>query len=97
MKPSSQKLPGVISVARIMYQLLTARFKFVWDPLASNFDGIYLASTFLNPAYRVLLEDTHLALAKEILVDLMKMKEDDHGVIPDGVEEMQALQEPDHT
>jgi len=27
----------------------------------------------------------------------MKMKEDDHGVILNGIEEMQALQRPDHT
>ena len=97
MKPTSStsKLPGVIGVARTMHQSLTTRFKFVWDPLASNFDEIYIASTFLNPAYRGLLEDTQLTLAKDYLSDLMK--EDNHvdigTVDTDGVEEMQGTEE----
>ena len=59
-------------VAHNMQHSLTRRFKFVWDPFASNFDRIYIASTFLTPAYRGLLEDTQVGLAKGYLTDLMK-------------------------
>ena len=57
-----------------MQHSLTRRFKFVWDPFASNFDRIYIASTFLTPAYRGLhvLEGTQLGLAKDYLTDFMK-------------------------
>ena len=44
---------------------------FVWDPFGSNFDGIYIASTFLTPAYRGLLEDSQSGLVKGYLTDLM--------------------------
>lgn len=96
MKPTSST-SGVIGVAQNMHQSLTTRFKFVWDPLASNFDEIYIASTFLNPAYRGLLEDTQLTLAKDYLSDLMK--EDNHGgtVDTDGVEEMQGTEPEEST
>lgn len=60
MKPTPSKLPGVIAVAQNMQQSLTTRFQFVWDPLAINFDGLYIASTFLTPAYRGLLDDSQL-------------------------------------
>ena len=72
MKPTSSRLPGIIAVTKNMHQSLIRRFKFVRDPLASNFDGIYIASTFLTPAYRGLLEDTQLALAKDYITDLIK-------------------------
>lgn len=99
MKPTPSKLPGVIAVAKNMQQSLTTRFKFVWDPFVSNFDGIYIASTFLTPAYRGLLEDTQLALAKNYLTDLMKEDiQDNHGGITgmvdtDGVEAVQVTEE----
>ena len=86
-----------------MQQSLITRFKFVRDPFASNFDGIYIASTFLTPAYRGLLEDTQLALAKDYLTDLIKEdNQDNHGgnsqgitemVDTDGVEVVQVIEE----
>ena len=99
MKPTPSKLPGVIAVAQNMLQSLTTRFKFVWDPFSSNFDGIYIASTFLTPAYRGLLEDSQLGLAKGYLTDLMKEDiQDNHGgftgmVGTDGVEAVQVTED----
>ena len=99
MKPMPSKLPGVIAVAQNMQHSLTRRFKFVWDPFASNFDKIYIASTFLTPAYRGLLEDTQLGLAKGYLTDLMKEDtQDSHegftGMVgTDGTEAVQVTED----
>ena len=54
-----------------MQKALNVRFKFAIDPLATNFDGIYIASTFLTPAYRGLLDASQSSKAKEFLTEMM--------------------------
>ena len=61
MKPTTSKFPGIIAVAQKMSQSLKRRFQFAYDSLTTAFDGIYIVSTFLNPAYRSLLEGSQLS------------------------------------
>lgn len=59
-----------------MEKALGERFRFVTDPLNSDFDCIYIAATFLTLAYRGLLNTFQIEQAKEFLLDLMKEGED---------------------
>ena len=54
-----------------MLTALKRRFRFVLDPSFSNFDGIYVASTLLNPGYRSLLDSSQLHEAKKFVKDMM--------------------------
>ena len=46
----------------------------MYDSLSTDFDGTYIASIFLNPGYKSLLEGSQLTVAKEFLNGLIKME-----------------------
>ena len=59
-----------------MQKALNARFKFIIDPLDSDFDSIYMAATYLTPAYRCILNTSQTKQVKDFLLDLMKEDDD---------------------
>ena len=47
------------------------QFAFVFHPMETGFDGIYLAATLLNPLYRKLLNEFKVTIAKKFLLAMM--------------------------
>ena len=67
-----------------MLKALTIQFKFAIDPSATCFDGLYVASTHLNPAYKGLLYTAQISHVKKFLKELIapaSEKEDSIGGI----------------
>ena len=60
-----------------MQKALDARFKFIIDPLDSDFDSIYMAATYFTPAYSGILDTSQTKQAKDFLLDLMKEDDDE--------------------
>ena len=80
-----------------MLKALTTQFKFVVDPSATYFDGLYVASTLLNPAYRGLLDTNQISHAKKFLKELIALaseNEDSIGGIQESEEKEDSLDEP---
>lgn len=59
-----------LTIAKKMLEDLKRRFLYVTDPDDSKFDAIFVTATFLNPAYKMILEDTQMCAAKEFLKQL---------------------------
>ena len=66
-RPQASSLPSVIVAARNMLEALNTRFRYVTSTSADIFDPIYVTATFLTPAYRGLLTESHVAKAKSFL------------------------------
>ena len=66
MKQQTSSLPSIFLAATI-HRVLNNLFRLVTDTSAPNFDGVYVTSTLLNPAYRGLLNENHIAKAKDLV------------------------------
>lgn len=60
-----------VRVARKMQTDIERRFQFVISPYSSAFDPLYVAATFLNPAYKGVLDEQQVLKAKQYLLTLM--------------------------
>ena len=79
-----------------MLEDLKRRFLYVTDPGDTKFDPVFVTATFLNPAYKAILEDTQICAAKEFLKRLCTSStqlagplEDDDATYVSDVEEPQ--------
>ena len=54
-----------MNVAKKMLEDLKERFLYVTNPDDTKFDPIFVTATFLNPAYKEILEDTQIQAAEE--------------------------------
>ena len=82
-----------------MQKALNRRFKFITDCLHSDFDGIYMASTYLTPAYKGILSSSQISEAKRFLLELMKQGDDqskdaDQDMIEVEIQESEETAEP---
>ena len=61
-----------MTVAKKMLENLKQRFAYVTDFSDSKFDPIFVTATFLNPAYKAILEDVQVRAAIKYLKELCK-------------------------
>ena len=79
-----------------MQKALKTRFKFIIDCLHSDFDGIYMAATYLTPAYKGILSSSQTEQAKLFLLDIMK-QEDNQSKDAELVMEVRQSQDSEET
>lgn len=63
---------GLSTLARKMLSDMDRRFEFVQAPTSSQFDPLYITSTFLALPYRGLLDESQTSVAKTYILQLMK-------------------------
>ena len=63
---------GISQIANTMLCELVRRFRYATDPTASDFDPLYVTSTFLNPSFRFILSKNQIASARAHITQIMK-------------------------
>ena len=63
---------GIVLVVSNMQRELERRFEYITNPLATNFDPLFVMCTYLNLGYRDVLNDDQVAAAKRNLVKLIQ-------------------------
>uniref|UniRef100_A0A1X7V393 Uncharacterized protein n=1 Tax=Amphimedon queenslandica TaxID=400682 RepID=A0A1X7V393_AMPQE len=65
------KVQGISGIAKKMLSDINRRFDPVKNRQAPNFDPLYVASTLLNPPYRLLLNTNQVIAAKSFILSLI--------------------------
>ena len=102
-----KKSNATMTIAKKMLENLKQRFAYATDVRDSKFDPIFVTATFLNPAYKAILEDVQVRAAIRYLKELCKptvqetlpnlIEDDDATYVPEveiPVDEVQESEPP---
>ena len=67
-----KKSTTTMAVAKNMLEDLKQRFGYAVDPSDSKFDPIFVTATFMNPAYKAILEEVQIRAAIKYLKELCR-------------------------
>ena len=87
---------GLAMLSTMILQDLNRRFQRVCDTRSGNFDPIYVAATYLDPRYRLVLSREQISEAKRAII-LFSQKDDtsdSDDQLKDDFPESQSLEEP---